>query len=159
MALTKSFGYTNGTPTLNKPTVTLIGPVANYSVVTDDPGNYAATNKTSPMDQAEIVSYKCSKVAKVSTSIPVANPVSNLSGMQYVVKLEEILRIGSDTDPTFKQDLPIVAYFTLRHPRSSNITQADLDAVLLRLLGAVYKSDGTSRLMDLARGALKPTVD
>lgn len=159
MAITTSFGYTNNTAHTKVITPVNVGVTTNYALIKEEPSEVALSNVTSPMDQAEIISYKASKVAKVSTSMDVVYPAANSTGVQYVIKVEDVLRISSDTDPSFKEDLPIVAYLTVRHVKSSAITDTIIGQVANRLFGASIKADGTFRFGDLARNSLKPKAD
>lgn len=159
MALTSKFGFTNVTPSSKTITPITLNVVDSYAPITDEPTEVVLTNTTCPVDQGELVSYKASKVAKVSTTQDIRNPDKVTTGVQYVVKVEEILSTTSDTDPTFRVDTPIVAYLTIRHNNSSLVTDAVIGQVVNRLLGASMKADGTYRFGDLMRSALKPKAN
>lgn len=159
MSLTSQFGFTNVTPSTHTITPITIGAVDNYAITSDEPTEAVYTNTTCPVDQGELLSYKASKVSKVSTTQDVLHPEVVQSGIQYVIKLEEILTTTSTTDPTFRVDTPIVAYLTIRHGKSSVVTDAVVGQVANRLFGAAMKADGTFRFGDLMRNALKPKTN
>lgn len=159
MALTSSFGFTNTTASTNLVTPIEDGLVTNYALKADEAETVVLDNKTCPLDQGELVTFRCQDLAKVSSSQTIQNPTKALNGVQYVIKLEDILRTTSTTDPTFKVDEPVVAYLTIRHQKSGNITSALVASIVTRLIGACRKADGTWRFDDLMRSALKPTED
>lgn len=159
MAIESNFGFTNKTDAKSSITPTALGVVTNYALVEDEPTRCVITNKTAPVDQGERVSYSVTPLKSVSTDQDILYPARVQNAVQYQVRIEEILTDTSTTDPTFRVDQPIVAWLTIRHPMSSDITDEVLQTVLKRLLGACVKGDGSLRFSDLMRSALKPTVD
>jgi hypothetical protein len=158
MANTSSFGFTNTTAATYTITPTEIGEKTNYAELQDDPTVHVRSNVTCPLDQGELLTLRCNPLDKITTTQTLVNPLKVKNGVQYVVKLEEILRtVNSDGDIVC--DEPIVAYLTIRHQKTGNITQNIIDSVVKRLIGACYKSDGTPRWNDLMRSALEPTAD
>lgn len=153
-----TFSFTNRTASTHDVTPVLIGPVTNYAKLQDEPTVAVFANKTAALDQGELLTYRCSDVAKVSTTQVIQNPLKVRNGVQYVIKVEEILRT-TDTAGVLIGDEPIVAYLTVRHQKSGNITPALVEEVITRLYGGLYKADGTSRVGDLMRNALVPTTD
>lgn len=152
------YGFTNvGACTFNITPVDL-APVSNYAKITDEPTVAVMSNKTTPLDQGELLTYRCNDVDHVSTSQSIQNPAPVRNGVQYVVKLEEILRTTTD-DGTIVCDEPVVAYLTIRHQKSGNITSALVEQIVKRLLGACYYENGTARFDDLMRSALVPTAN
>lgn len=158
MAVSSHFGFTNVTPASKTLTPTSLG-ITNYSLLVDEPNEVKESNPTAPIDQPEYVSFKCQDVNKVSTSFKNLYPEKVQSGVQYVVKVEELLSTTSTTDESFRVDTPIVAYLTIRHSKNAVVTSDVVDTVFKRLLGAVVKEDGTTRFKDLMRQALKPTTN
>lgn len=151
-------GYTNtAANSAAKLTITDLKMVTNYARIEDEPTVAVLSNVTCPIDQGELITYRCNDVDHVSTSQKIRNPAKVQDGVQYVVKVEDIIRTTSDNGDVV--DEPIVAYLTLRHPRSSNITDALVNTTFNRLIGACYKSDGATRFHDLMRSALMPTTD
>lgn len=157
--MTSSFGFTNVTDSTHPITPKSLQLLEEYALKQDEPTVVELDNVTCPLDQGEIVSFKCSNVNKVSTSQEIRNPAKVVTGVQYLAKVEEILRTTSATDADFVVDEPIVAYLTIRHPKSGNITSAHIATVVDRLLGTLMKADGTWRFDELMRSALKPTED
>lgn len=156
--MTSSFAFTNTTAMTKSITPIAIKPTTNYAKVEDEPDQAVLSNKTCPLDQGELISYKASKVAKVSTTQTIQNPSVVPNGIQYVIKAEEILRT-IDADGKIVCDEPIVAYLTIRHQCSGNITNALIGQVVTRVLGACMREDGTWRFDDLMRSALVPVED
>lgn len=153
-----NFGFTNVTPSTHDITPISIGLVSNYAKISDEPTFCELQNKTAPLDQGELVTVRANNLKKVSSTQIIQNPLPVRNGIQYVVKVESILRTTNSAG-TVIGDEPIVAYVTIRHQKSGNITSALVDQMFTRLLGACYKSDGTTRFNDLMRSAIVPTVD
>lgn len=158
MAISTQFGYTNKTASTKPVTPVNIEVMTKYAPIIDEPTQSVLSNLTCPSDQAELVSYKCQTVKGVSTSQENLYPPTVKTGVQYVIKIEELASTRSDTDPTFRVDNPVVAYLTIRHSKSAYITDAMIGEVVTRLLGACQKTDGSWRFSDLMRNSLRPTV-
>lgn len=156
--MVSDFSYQNVADSSNTITPKAVGPATNYAKIVDEPETCVLSNKTCPLDQGELITYRVNDVKKVSTSQTVQNPSKVKDGVQYVAKVEEILRT-TDTDGEIVCDEPIVAYLTIRHQKSSHITSAIVAEVVERLLGAVVKADGTWRFDDMMRHAIVPTHD
>lgn len=153
-----SYAFTNTSEASFELKPVAVGVVTNYAKTTDEPSVVVLSNKTCPLDQGELVTYRCNAVDKVTTAQRVQNPSKVRNGVQYVVKVEDILRT-TDADGKIICDEPVVAYITFRHQKSGNITTALVEETLKRLLGATYKADGTSRISDMMRSAIAPTTD
>lgn len=159
MAITTNFGFTNTTASTKTVAPVDVKMKSNYALVEDEPSSCVMSNKTCPIDQGELVSYKCQTVKNVSTAQDVLYPAKVQTGIQYVIKVEDLLSVTSDTDPNFRTDLPIIAYLTIRHTKNGAITDDVVAQVVSRLLGACRKADGSWRFGDLMRSALKPEID
>lgn len=159
MAITTTFGFTNTTASSKTVAPTDVKMKSNYALIEDEPNSCVMSNKTCPIDQGELVSYKCQTVKNVSTAQDVLYPAKVQTGIQYVIKVEDLLSVKSDSDPNFRTDLPIVAYLTIRHTKNGAITDDIISQVVTRLLGACRKADGTWRFGDLMRSSLKPEAD
>lgn len=159
MALVSKFGFTNETASANKITLTSLKLMDNYALTEDEPTQVRLSNVTAPIDEPEVATFGCINVADVSSSIKNLHPPKVKGGIQYQLKLEELLTTTSSEDAEFRVDEPIVAYLTIRHPRSSNISITIVEKVVNRLLSTLYKEDGTTRLPELIRSALKPTAN
>lgn len=160
MAKTSSFGFTN-TAASTKVTIVPsdVKVVDNYALKEDEPTQVVEDNKTCPLDQPEVITYVCRDIPKVNSSIVNQYPAPVTNGVQYIIMAEELLSTTDSDAPGYRVDDPIVAFLTIRHPKSGNITPEHVEIVLKRLLGACYKSDGTSRFSDLMRSALKPATN
>jgi hypothetical protein len=133
-------------------------PITNYAKVKDEATEVVLTNKTAAISQGELLSYDCMPIKSVATKQKLANPGKVQEGVQFVVRLDEILRTAND-DSSIIIDEPIVMYLTVRFPLSSNVTAACIETMYKRLTGACMREDGTYRFDDLMRSALAPTVD
>lgn len=155
-----SYGFTNVTPMAAAKAVAPVDikVIDNYAKTKDEPSVVVLNNKTCPLDQGELITYRCNEVDKVSSSQRIQNPTRVKNGIQYVVKVEEILRT-TDADGKIISDEPVVAYVTFRHQKSGNITPALVEEALKRMLGALYKTDGNSRISDMMRSAIAPTTN
>lgn len=157
---TTSFGFTNSdlqTKVLVKPTN--LKPITNYGKIEDEADIAKYSNKTC-LGQREILSYGAKPLTKITadSSLKWINRPKTESASQYVVKVEELLRTTDDNGAIIQDDC-IVGYIVLKHNDSPYITAAHLDTVVNRLVGALQKEDGTSRISDLMAGALSVTND
>lgn len=157
MAITSQFGFTNTVDQSFTVTPKDLKPVTSYGKVTDLADKVVLSNKTAPLDQDEKLTYTCQQLDKVTSTQELQHPSIARNGVQYVVKLEEILRTADGAD--IIQDEPVVAYLTIRHQSSSYITASHVETVFKRLIGACFKEDGTTRFADLMRSALVPVAD
>ena len=162
MSVQKTFGF--GTSTNSSKTVTLpvFKPSTGFALVEDEPETCSLINNDSKVDLGEKLTYNCRKIATVASGLDNMHPAQVQTGVQYQIKLDEQLSVTDSSSPTFREDLPITAYITIRHPKNGNITAEDVDAVFARLISACYKTvDGTvtSRFADLMKSALRPTTD
>lgn len=157
MAITTQFGFSNTSAQQFTVTPVDLKPVTVYGKVTDLADKVVLSNKTAPLDQDEKLTFTCQQLDKVTSTQELQHPSLARNGVQYVVKLEEILRTADGAD--IIQDEPVVAYLTIRHQSSSYITTSHVEEVFKRLIGACYKEDGTTRFADLMRSALVPVAD
>lgn len=155
--LTSTFGFTNKQAATKSVTPIKLGVLDNYALIKDEPTDVTLTNKTCKLDQAEVLSYMCTDLKSVTTAAEIRNPAPVRTGVQYTVKLDEVLTTTSDSDANYRVDEPVVAYLVVRHPKSGNITDALVGEVVTRLVGACVREDGSWRFDDLMRSALKPT--
>lgn len=158
MAKTSSFGYTNVTENAVAVKPIDLKVVTNYAKIEDEATVVALSNKTAPLDQGELVTYRANPLDKVSSSQVIQNPAPVRNGVQYVIKVEEILRTTDGVTGNIV-DEPVVAYLTIRHQLSGNVTPAIVTEVAKRCLGACMRTDGTWRFDDLMRSALSPTTN
>lgn len=158
MAKTSTFGYTNVTQTERTRNEYSLGLVQNYALVTEDPDQVVIDNTQAPLDQQELVTYQSRALPRINSSVVNNFPAPTTAGIQYVVKVEELLST-TDSDTGIRVDEPITMYVVVKHPRSGNITDNIVTEVWRRLNGALMKSDGTYRWSELMRSALKPVED
>lgn len=160
MALSHSFGFSNGTDTANKVTLKDLDVASGkYALTMDEPDQCRLSNVTCPVDQPEVVTFGCQDVANVNSTIRNMNPPKVKAGVQYNIRLEELLRTTDSDDASFTVDDPIVATLSFRHTKSSNISTANLETVFVRLVSLLFKADGSTRIPELMRSSLKPTTD
>lgn len=157
MAFTSSFSFTNITPSENKVAPINIDPVTDYAKTEDEATECSLKNKTCALGQGELLSFSCVDIKNVSTKQPILNPAKNTSGVQYICRLDEILRTTHDETGEIICDEPIVMYLTVRHNVSSFITPDHIKNIFQRLAGALKRDDGSYRFDDLMLSALAPT--
>jgi hypothetical protein len=159
MAKTSSWGFSNTTGSTHKTiTPVALGLVTNYALADDQADAVVLDNKTAPLDQQETITFRYREIPKVNTNVTVQYPAPVTVGCQYIVSLEEVLKT-EDASVGYRVDDPIVAQLTIRHPKSGNISSSHIETILTRLVGALYADDGTCRINDLMRSALKPVSD
>lgn len=154
--MTSEFSFTNTAAMAKTITPVQIDPISDYAKSEDTATSCELRNKTAKIGWGEALSYQCTAINNVSTKQAIANPGKVSSGMQYIVRLDEILRTTDDTGNVVC-DEPIVMYLTVRHPNSSNITPNHIASVFTRLIGALLRDDGSYRFDDLMLSALAPT--
>lgn len=159
---TTSFAFTNTQKLTFTAPVTGIKAKTNYAEITGTtPTSVVLANRTTPLDQDELLTYRCMDIDKVSVnpSMKIQNPSKVRNGVQYVAKLEEILRT-TDADGNIIYDEPIVMYLTVRHQKTGTITEGHIATVFERLLGCLYDETNEKwRFGDLMRSAIEPTED
>lgn len=154
---TSAFGFQNTDPK----TIPLSGAELHrssaYALISDEPTECITSNTTCPVDQEEILTYRCKRIPTVNTAatIQYPNPVKN--GVQYTVALDDVLRTVDEDGITI--DHPICAYIVVRHDMSGDIEDSHIGTVVGRLVSALSTDDGTSLWSALRRSALKPTYD
>jgi hypothetical protein len=159
MALTHTWGYGSDAASAVSVAASAVTPVSTFALVTDEPDNCELINNSSQLDVGEMVSYSATKVNNVASKLDNQYPAPVNSGVQYVVRLDEQLLLTSASEASFKEILPVTAYVTIRHPKSGEISSAEVDTIFKRLVGACLKSDGSTRFSDLMKSALRPTTD
>lgn len=162
MSVQKTFGFGNSVSSAQKLTLPILNADTGFALVEDEPETCSLINNASKVDLGEKLTYNCRKISTVASGLDNMHPAQVQTGVQYQIKLDEQLSITDSTSPTFREDLPITAYITIRHPKNGNITAQDVDTIFARLVSACYKTvDGTlqSRFGDLMKSALRPTAD
>lgn len=159
MAKSSAFGFTNTTASANDVTAIALGLTTNYAVAEDTADSALLNNKTAPIDVEEKITFRTRNIAQVNTSLNNQYPSPVKNGIQYQVMIEDMLSTTDSADTTFRVDEPIVAQLTVRHPKSGNITGTLVKQVIVRLISALIKTDGSWRLDDLMRSAERPVSD
>lgn len=164
MSLTAKFGFSNST-TSSKTLVTpvVINPSDDYALVEDEPTQCTLTNKSAPIDQGEKITFGCREIPTVASGLKNYYPGRIQGGVQYQIKLDELLSVTDSADATFREDYPVVMYLTVRHPSVGVVSEELISSLLQRLVSSAYYTDGNGntkcRLADLMRSALKPVDD
>lgn len=150
-----------------------VAPAANFATVSLTADECVLSNRLSPLDQEERLTYRARAIPRVDTTIQVRHPAPVLTGVQYQVVLEDIVRTTVDGSDVVV-DEPIVMALTVRHPRSGNITDSILKQCFRRFIGAIVLPGASSadtvvdlgtnghsglRFSDLARFAEMPVRD
>lgn len=160
MARSTSWGYTNSTASTATAALAQLGEYSNYGVLQDSPEACRLTNKTSPLDQPERVTFRCT--AQDISIKDLANPGPSKGGVLYSCRVDDILRVAdpAGTGSATVVDEPISMWLTIKHSTSNSWTNTDVATVLGRLLGALYDETGNKwRFEDLMRSALRPKND
>lgn len=157
--MSTGFAFTNTTDGTKTVTLKQVKPVSCYAKTEDEPTNCTLKNKTCPLDQGEVLSYQCTPIDRVNTKLTSLNPAKVTSGIQYIVRLDELLRTTAD-DGTVICDEPVTAILQIRHPSSGNILPEHITTVVTRLLSACYDDASNDwRWKDLMLSALVPVQD
>lgn len=126
-----------------------------YATREDEPQSCTIVNTTTPIDQPEVLTFQCGTLKRVPSKIVNQYPAPVETGVQYGVRLDELLRVTSDGGEEMF-DLPMTATITFRHPSNAAITAGTVELMLSRLIGALYKSDTETRINDMMRMAIRP---
>lgn len=160
MARSTSWGYTNTTASLATASLVTLGEYSNYGVLQDAPEACRLTNKTSPLDQPEKVTFRC---ASQDISLQgLAYPGPSKGGVLYSCRVDDVLRVTdpASTGSATVVDEPISMWLTVKHSTSNSWSNTDIATVLGRLLGALYDETNSKwRFEDLMRSALRPKND
>lgn len=162
MAISKTWGYGSSTASTEKLTAAVMNVNSDFALLKDEPTECVVGNTGSALDLGENVSYSCVKIPTVASGLDNQYPPAVKSGVQYVIKVEEQVKLTDSGNAAYAEILPVTAYVTIRHPKNGNLTSSDIDTVFARLIGACYKTEGgvtSTRFNDLMRSALRPTSD
>jgi hypothetical protein len=159
MAKVSTFGYTNTTSGTHDVTPKLLGLTSNYSLSEDQADVVKLNNKTAPIDQEELISFRSRIGQRLATDLNIQypSPVNNV--IEYSVRVDEVLSTTDTDNPNFRVDEPIVCSIAFRHPKSGNIGKDQVAEVFVRAISALMKADGGWRFDDLMRSAERPVVD
>jgi hypothetical protein len=153
------FSFTNTTAGSHDVTQVALGLTSNYAIMQDSADVVKLNNKTAPIDAEEIIAIRTRNIGGVATDATIQYPSNVKGGIEYSIRLDEVLSTTDSSDPTFRVDEPIICTVAFRHPKSGNITGAHIATVFQRLVSVLMKSDGTWRFDDLMRSSERPIVD
>lgn len=159
MSRTSTFGFTNNSDSSNSVVPKALGVTSNYAVITDKADQAVLSNKTTPIDLQEKITYQSRDIQVVNNDLNIQYPSPVKKGIQYGVLLEETLSTTDSTDASFRMDEPIVMSLSVRHGKSGNITNDIVGQCFVRLISTLMRADGTWRFDDLMRSAERPIVD
>jgi hypothetical protein len=159
MAKTSAFGFTNKTESTHDVTPYVLGLTSNYSLIQDAADVVKLNNKTAPIDQEELVAFRSRTVNNIASELNIQYPSPVKSGVEYSIRQEAVLSTTDSGDPSFRVDEPIVVTLAIKHPKSGNITAANVGEMVLRTISSCLRADGTWRFDDLMRSSERPIVD
>lgn len=158
-ALTSSLGFTNTKVGTALPTTDL-ELTSNYGMVSAPrPAEETRLmNKTGPVDQKELISYRNRSIDSINTYNKIYYPARVTSGQEFGIRLDEVLRT-KDENGFIIADEPIVCTVSFKAPMSNNMSNAILSQIFGRLAGAIPKdSEGNQDWMSLMMGSTNPLV-
>lgn len=159
MARSSEFGFTNVSDSINSVVPKALVLTSNYSLIQDAADVVKLNNKTAPIDQEEIIAFRSRNLNNIPTDLNVQYPSPVKAGIEYSLRIEDLLSTTDSNDPNFRVDEPIVCTIAFRHPKSGNITNSIIGTVFVRAISALMKADGTWRFDDLMRSAERPVTD
>lgn len=152
-----TFGFTNVDPKTIPLTGAQLHRATAYALISDEPTECITSNTTCPVDQEEVLTYRCKKIPTVNTAATIQHPNPVKNGVQYTIALDDVLRATYDDGVIV--DHPICAYLVVRHDMSGDITDEHINTVVGRLVSATSDDSGSSLWASLRRSALKPNTD
>lgn len=156
MAKSANFSFTNTTDGSNTVTPKALGLPTNYALVRDEADVVQVSNKTAPLDAEELIQFRSRTLPELTSFAHIQNPSPVKGGIEYSVRLDEVLSITDSADASYRVDEPIICTVTFRHARNGLITNSVLGTVFVRAISALMKSTGTWRFEDLMRSAERP---
>lgn len=153
----------NYTDTAGGTAPTLTGIAKNYGAdfakKVDVAGNADITNITSPPDAPNTERFSVTVIKDIYKGTPVNESYKsgNKSGFSLLSQCNLVATITDSEDSTYRVDVPISAHVVVKGPNDSNITTTHLTTALMRAIGGLYETDGSSRLAALVRGSLLPS--
>lgn len=165
MSKVKSTGYTDtaieGVSSLTFPRG-LVNIGKDFRVKSNQPGGEVIlTNITSPVDRPEKIRIAYSDVANVysGTGIEPSVIAPTKRGVSVLAQLTEVISITDSTDPEYRVDLPVSYHMVIKVPANENISAADIQTGIGRLLSGLFDTGSVelTRLEAILRGSLVPT--
>lgn len=116
-------------------------------------------NTTTPIMQDEVVKIYSSVDKGRDFLVTPANPdLSKKPIQRYGVRLDAIART-TDPETGLVVDHPVSGTLTLYQEMSEDLTAAVMTTFMKRLSSMFFKNDGSSRIAELQRDALKPQTN
>lgn len=160
MSITTTNTATNNTISDTKANIVNLGLAENYVLLEDEPGKCVMVNDTTDIDKPEAITFQTQSVKGVAGYGTPVCPSTTGRFMQASIKISDIFS-SFNTDSSAevtdgRVDDQLTMSLSFKYPLSGYVKSDVLEQMLSRLLGALYKADGTTRFNDLLRGAVKP---
>lgn len=130
--------------------------LAALKVTQDDGSLVKVTNVLSPLDKQSSIKIANTRIANVYNtlakgSIPIGNQAANTTGQAIFVELNATASkvVGSDTIL-----LPMIARIELKLPNDGELTNGNVEQLLLATYAALCDAVGTMRATEIMRGVL-----
>lgn len=165
MAKVKSMGFTDtaieGVSSLTFPRG-LINFDKDFRVKTNIAGKEVVlTNITSPVDRPEKIRIAYSDVANIysGTGVEASVTAPTKRGVSILAQVTEVISVTDSVDPNYRIDLPVSYHLVIKVPANENLSSADIEIGLGRLLSGLFEtgSTATSRIDSILRGSLIPS--
>lgn len=138
----------------------------NYSgafrIISDSGTLARMTDILSPLDKVTTAKVTLERIANVYTTlaggtVPLLAQNTNVSGHTVFVELKTIATKVVGTTPPITVQLPMVARLELRLPDDADITESDIDSLILATYALLCDSAGNPTVVtEKMRGALTP---
>ena len=127
-------------------------------VIQNDGTLIKAADVLSPLDKQATVKITNTRIANVYQTlakgqIPIGNQAPNTSGQTIFVELNAT---ASKTVGSVEILVPLTARIELRIPNDGDLTNANVETLVMAALAALYDDAGVSRFTDVMRGVLLP---
>lgn len=133
----------------------------SFGLKVDEPSECIITNLATPMGRDETVRYAHFAVDNVykNSGIQILEQQPVKSGVKVVCSVRQNWSLTAETEAEKAPDyiLPVTAQITLTVPNNQYIAATDLEKIILQAVGALYTSDGASKIASLVRGSMKPS--
>lgn len=136
-----------------------LGLKTNYAVTDRDGSHAVLENLNASVDAPERMTLSYAKDKAFTGTVEVAYPSPVMKPSRVVLKSDTVLTTTDDGDASYRVDEPVSLTTTIRFNRAGNITEEHLMTAIQRHISLLYKSDGSTRLGELMRGAAEPSAD
>lgn len=133
----------------------------SFGVKVDEPSECILTNLSTPIGRDETIRYANFDVDNIyrNTGILPSEQQPVKSGVKVVCSIRQNWELAAETGDSVEAPayiLPVTAQLTLTLPKNNYIATTDLEKIMLQVVGAMYDSEGSSKLASLVRGSMKP---